>query len=248
MNSQRSKSPGLRRFAGEIAIIVIGVLIALGAQQFVQDFSDRQRADDAIAAIRNEVAEHDFSAAEIQIAAPCISAQVDALQKKLVAGDPAPSIRYRDRWNKLGFVIRMPTRVWGDSAWQSIRDADVLRRLEPEFYNRIASHYDQVSDQREGRTSVDDDLNDLSALAVMMPRAESDRFRNIQIAEQVRRRADSLDLTAGQMRDRLARINLTTGEAELTKALSDSGTIQFCREHGYPLGKLRKLNPNSSDM
>lgn len=34
---------GWREFSGEVGIIVIGVLIALGAQQVVQDWSDRQR-------------------------------------------------------------------------------------------------------------------------------------------------------------------------------------------------------------
>ena len=35
---------GWREFAGEVGIIVIGVLIALGAQQFVSTLNDRRTA------------------------------------------------------------------------------------------------------------------------------------------------------------------------------------------------------------
>ena len=46
---------GWRAFAGEVGIIVIGVLIALGAQQLVEAVRDRQLADQTRAAVTEEI-------------------------------------------------------------------------------------------------------------------------------------------------------------------------------------------------
>ena len=43
---------GWRAFSGEVGIIVIGVLIALGAQQVAERVRDRQLADQTRAAVR----------------------------------------------------------------------------------------------------------------------------------------------------------------------------------------------------
>jgi hypothetical protein len=46
---------GWRVFAGEVGIIVIGVLIALGAQQIAQNIQQRSEADEARRAVRGEL-------------------------------------------------------------------------------------------------------------------------------------------------------------------------------------------------
>lgn len=78
---------GWRQFAGEVGIIVIGVLIALFAQQLVEDRSDRGRVDSAIAALRPEVAYIDLHASESEMTAPCVLAQIEAIQSKLASGE-----------------------------------------------------------------------------------------------------------------------------------------------------------------
>lgn len=239
---------GWRAFAGEVGVIVLGVLIALGAQEAVTSWNDRERAEAAKMAIRSEVALHDFNAAEIEITAPCIAKQAEDIQSRLVAGDPRPLTRYTDRWNKVGFTLRMPDREWSGTAWASIRDTDVLRQLEPEFARRIADHYGQVASQAVSSRTAVLEVNALNALSLMMPHDEAERLRLIQAAELVRSGADDLDLVAGQVRDRLARIGLQLPKAELDKQLQDSGTINFCRTHGYPLAKLRAVDPNSVDI
>jgi hypothetical protein len=46
---------GWRQFAGEVGIIVLGVLIALGAQQLAENVQQRSEADDARHAVRGEL-------------------------------------------------------------------------------------------------------------------------------------------------------------------------------------------------
>ena len=83
-------------FVGEIAIVIIGVLIALWAQQVVENRSDLIRADNALAALREEVAQSHFAASETQIVRPCVDVQLDAIEKRLVAGDRTPLPLYSD--------------------------------------------------------------------------------------------------------------------------------------------------------
>lgn len=47
---------GWRAFSGEVGIIVIGVLIALGAEQVVQTFNQRREMRELRAAVDNEIA------------------------------------------------------------------------------------------------------------------------------------------------------------------------------------------------
>jgi hypothetical protein len=71
---------GWRQFAGEVGIIVIGVLIALGAEQVAQNVQQRGEASDARQAIRGEL-EHNMallkSRAEMKA---CVDARIADLQ------------------------------------------------------------------------------------------------------------------------------------------------------------------------
>ena len=114
---------GWRSFAGEIAVIVIGVLIALGAQQLVEQYSDRQRADRALAALGRDVNDIDFTASEIEITAPCIRAQLERIRDKVVSGDR--TLLTRETQGAFGeFVVRAPSRVWPSDTWHSISNSE----------------------------------------------------------------------------------------------------------------------------
>lgn len=82
---------GWRRFIGEIVIIVIGVLIALGADQLVEDVRKRQAADEARHAIRGELETNMARLRSRSTIAGCIErriAEVQGLLDAAVAGDP----------------------------------------------------------------------------------------------------------------------------------------------------------------
>lgn len=239
---------GWREFAGEVGIIVIGVLIALGAQQLVENRNDRTRANDAMAALRREVADQDFTASEIEIARPCIDAQLDAIERRLTVGDRAPLPFYSDAASSGGYVIRIPDRVWSSTTWDSVSGTDVLRRLEPEYAYHMAAFYAQTISQRQINEEAKTQLNTLNSLAVLMPREEGDRMRYIDAARQLRASVGSLDIAGGQLRDRLAMTNqLMTDLKRQRLLLHQSGTLKFCRTHGLPLAKLRPAIAANAD-
>ena len=229
---------GWRTFVGEVGVIVLGVLIALYAQQVVEHRSDRGRVDSALAALRPEVAYIDFNASESEITAPCVLAQIEAIQKGLASGEGGLLPRFSDTSSN-GFVLRMPGRTWSDSVWQSVSASDIVRRLEPAIDLHLSSMFAQATNQAERVKLADGWVDDLGVLAVIVPTSEAERIRLISVTEHLRGIVQSIDLSAGQMRDSIAAAGLLASESWLDKELSESGTVKFCRAHGLPLGKLR---------
>jgi hypothetical protein len=76
---------GWREFAGEVGIIVIGVLVALGAEQVVEAFHWKMEVDDARAALRTEL-DHDLGAvAYRQAQQPCVVRRMEAVDAWLTS-------------------------------------------------------------------------------------------------------------------------------------------------------------------
>lgn len=89
---------GWRQFVGEVGIIVLGVLIALGAEQIVEGIHERYLVRQAVAQIRAELAYDSAFAAERVAIGDCMRAGVTDLRQRLLAsGDnwPGPQGKVR---------------------------------------------------------------------------------------------------------------------------------------------------------
>ena len=85
---------GWREFAGEVGIIVVGVLIALGAEQIVEDWSWRQKVAVVRQSLMGELA-NDRARWEVVLATTrCSIPDIDRLEQWAKAGGrmPAPSV------------------------------------------------------------------------------------------------------------------------------------------------------------
>src|SRR5206468_2691927 len=75
---------GWRALVGEVGIIVIGVLIALGAEQAVEAWHWHNQAKDARNALHSEVGDDNLPQAYARLAlAPCIDRKLTDLQSAL---------------------------------------------------------------------------------------------------------------------------------------------------------------------
>jgi hypothetical protein len=86
---------GWREFAGEVGIIVLGVLIALAFGQLTQSLHDRRSAEDAREAIRAEVRENLWWLEIRGNYEPCIDRMITELGSVLArarSGEPTPLI------------------------------------------------------------------------------------------------------------------------------------------------------------
>ena len=238
---------GWRTFWGEVGIIVLGVLIALGAQQVAEKLSVRQRADDSTATLRAEIIDHGQYAYEIEVVAPCIRAQAEALEERLktVNSDPAP--RFSEDGFKAYYVVRIPDRPWSSSAWDAVRNEDALRQVDPAFARQMYKYYAQLTWMLADNRSAVDLAATLNSLSIVVPRDEGDRMRYIDAAEKLIDTTAKMALVAGQLRDRMAKTGLLPLDRDLKQALAESGTIKFCRAHRLPLATPRRADPKEAD-
>ena len=99
---------GWRAFVGEVGIIVLGVLIALGAGQVVQTIHDRQEVADLRAALRAELADDRARWESIRASDRCTERRLDALGHWLAS---APrGVRLIDAYHP--FLWNMHASAW----------------------------------------------------------------------------------------------------------------------------------------
>ena len=133
---------GWREFAGEVGIIVIGVLIALGAEQVIEAEHWREKVQSAKASIDFEINDQlDFSE-EVTSFAPCAGPFIDALEAAILRHDRAAIATLHD--------TRPPFEghPWRSTAWQSALStqvADHLHQYELDEYAVIFTSFNDIS-------------------------------------------------------------------------------------------------------
>lgn len=152
---------GWREFAGEIAIIVFGVLIALGAQQFVEGREWEQRVDEGRAALNREIADAAGSAQERVAFEGCARRHLDDVQARVMrAGvtldQPLLVTRY--------FTIIRP---WSQNVWRMLSASGVLEHMPQPQMLEYAAVYDQIGSIREEMLTEQDSISDLSLLTTL---------------------------------------------------------------------------------
>jgi hypothetical protein len=83
---------GWREFAGEVGIIVLGVLIALGAQQLAENVQQRSEASDARDAVRGELEVNMARLASRAGQKHCVEVRMEEIQALLDKAAKNPSI------------------------------------------------------------------------------------------------------------------------------------------------------------
>jgi hypothetical protein len=110
---------GWRAFAGEVGVIVIGVLIALGAQQVAEAIHDRGEANQADAAIRAEVITNITRIRQRGFADECVDARLADIDRIVNSAAPGGAIR-QPSWIGRPPRYAIETARW-DAASQSGR-------------------------------------------------------------------------------------------------------------------------------
>lgn len=109
-----------REFAAEILVIVIGVSIALTAEQIVEAFHWRHKIEQAEGAIRIELRDDDAPQAYARAAASsCYAAQLDRIQATVETKAD------RRQFAALAAAYSPPARSWDAEAWKAAVASDV---------------------------------------------------------------------------------------------------------------------------
>ncbi len=111
---------GWRALVGEVGIIVVGVLIALGAEQIVETIHHRSELREAEDAMVKELRDDDLPQAFTRTAIyHCYAGQLDALQHAVASGD-------RTKVLALAAAYRPIDRTWDEQAWEAAVSSQVL--------------------------------------------------------------------------------------------------------------------------
>jgi hypothetical protein len=149
---------GWRAFVGEVAIIVLGVLIALAAQQAVESIEWRQKVDAAVADMDNELGSGDGPEGYERMALhDCVAAHLDGLRASVERGDRPASRKLIDR-------LWLPNRTWDSLARDAANTADVAAHMPHERMLQYRIAYEMVPDMQRLAEKELADLGRLRAL------------------------------------------------------------------------------------
>jgi hypothetical protein len=140
---------GWRELAGEVGIIVLGVLIALGAESVVQDLHWRTDVRDFRTAVDTEL-EFNLAAGEYRVReSPCVErrlAELDRWSAAQRSGHSMPLLR----------AIGFPRRINNDTSVWNSRGADLpahvpiqARLAYSDLYDLIANQWELIEGERE---------------------------------------------------------------------------------------------------
>jgi len=236
---------GWREFAGEVGVIVLGVLIALSAEQMVEQWRWHERADEARDRLRAEVG-HEFLLTEERKAVyQCIDEQLSKIEDAVLAAGTTlkPLPVYEDHGianlnhGAYSYVLRTPSRSWSDSAWQSVITEGLSPHLTRDERRLLPIHYSQMA--RVSALNAQDDVaaGELAALAKPLALDPGVKASFIRTIEGERLRNGAIGRLSTQMIDTIQQLGYVPSAMERRQWLEDSGTIKFCRARGYAVGK-----------
>jgi hypothetical protein len=219
----------------ELAIVTLGVLLALAAQQWVEGRSERIRVEASKAALREELAEHYDYLVEFRTVYPCIEAQLTALRDRVLSSGPVmgPVPVYREA--NFHYVIRMPTKEFPSYAWHAAVNDGMVRLFDSSFRRWLAGHYAQLESLPEITAANNDSEQGLVALTHKLPLESTTRYSIAKEIEQLIGRVDGLDLVYGQLIENIQKVAMLPDPKVAQSVTQRYGTYKFCKEHGLPM-------------
>jgi len=140
---------GWNAVAWELAIVTLGVVIALAGQKWAEGLSWNAEVRATRSALRAELGEHYGWALEYRVDYPCVAAQVALLKDRVLKSgstiDPAPLFEE----DGAHYVLRLPAKDYPTDAWDAAVSDGTIRSFDPTLRRQLAGHYVQISQMRE---------------------------------------------------------------------------------------------------
>jgi type II secretory pathway pseudopilin PulG len=221
-SSTRRRFRVLARLGTELLVVMLGVLLALGAENWARNREWAEQAKVAKRLIDNELAEARLDAAERLAVQPCLRGQIGALNRQLLQGgpgwvgmpakfSPAASIsRFR---YELRPAYRAPTRLWRNDAWETAISSDVLRHMPASAVAAYSQVYRRMSRMRDDQEREAAAAARMTVLSNDLLLGHESRLEMLDALAQVDRANASLETAALQLID-IARPLLAGHRAE----------------------------------
>jgi hypothetical protein len=165
---------GWREFGGEVGIIVLGVLIALGAQQVAQGIQEREDIAQLRSAFRAELADDRARWEDMRASDPCTLQRLDAIDR-WAATAPAQA--------RLVRPYRLMLWNMHSSAWDIAKASPAAARIPLDERLTYAELYAAIDNWREYFAEERVNAIELSALLESADQPESRRQIEFHVAK-----------------------------------------------------------------
>lgn len=187
---------GWRVLAGEMGVIVVSVLIALGAQQLVERREWNQRAKASDEAIKEELGTAAAFSYERRVIQPCLQGKIRELATKLVDNHGAwiaspMKVASAQYLNVIPPAYRAPSRTFIWDAWTTAMADGTVNHMPAArvqqysaLYNSV-EHMAQLQEQEQSAgaslapLSYDGQLDDRTRVEMIARLAEVDRINSL---------------------------------------------------------------------
>ena len=123
---------GWREFAGEVGIIVIGVLIALGAEQLIERLQWRDKVHETTIQLDAELHRDAVSAYDWLVVSPCVDGQLQAIDAALASARQTHRLRPTPAFTP-------PLEIFTEDTWLNARALQVADHLSPKQVQEYSS-------------------------------------------------------------------------------------------------------------
>jgi hypothetical protein len=207
----------VREFLKEIGTIVVGVLIALAAEQAVETLHWAHRVADAEDAMRAELLQSERDAYYRLATRPCAKIELNGIESSLIAwrdrGTPVPTIAPYQR----------PRRPWQSDAWNSARALQITGHMPTVRLTAYSQAYFFADVLHETQREERDVLNELNTLTVNAGRLQpAERDRLFVALVHARGLLIDMDLAGWLLLERGKVLGLRLTAAEMQQGLEDA--------------------------
>lgn len=228
---------GWRQFIGEVGVIVLGVVLALGLEQVIMQWNWSQKVKHSRDSLHEELASDYLLAEERVVAKPCLMAQLDSLEQAVLKARgeiaPVPLIVEPD----FIFAYRAPWQPWHNSAWKGVEGDETLShfpRRDRERYAAIHSEIEMLSKLNEDEST---EQAKLLALTKPLEVDSSTKEHFVELIESEREKAELMAVLSRSVMKQAERLGAAPSADERGQFLKDgSATLAYCRRHNLPLG------------
>ena len=123
---------GWREFAGEVGIIVVGMLIALGAEQLIERLQWRDKVHETTIQLDAELHRDAAGAYDWLVVAPCIDGQLQAIDAALASARQTHRLRPTPAFTP-------PLEIFTEDTWLNARALQVADHLSPKQVQEYSS-------------------------------------------------------------------------------------------------------------
>ena len=189
---RRLKSPLNRERLAELAVVVFGVLIALGLGSLADEIRLRGDARELETAFQADIEQAVMQAWERQQIAPCLAQRLVSLADRTAAPGPveaAPAMRFPGATLDFALPVpyRAPTRLWTTSAFDRALGTEAFKRIPRARADAYAVLFAQIAERREANAA------EFLASAALAPLAYADGDLNAEVRADLLQQIAALD-------------------------------------------------------